>query len=161
MLMVQKEQERPAGYKMSHDLVIFLKSIGGFRNSQGSEILHFSSVGFAGRLSPCGLLGFFVALFSSFPPPPPVVCLLWKQGLAITLPLRDISSQSCRFSLRISLGVETKLFSVTSLTGELHPLAGYQEAPCNLRNVYQGRGDETLALAIHNLLNPIPHARNC
>lgn len=70
MLMVQKEQERPAGYKMSHDLVIFLKSIGGFRNSQGSEILHFSSVGFAGRLSPCGLLGFFVALFSSSPPSP-------------------------------------------------------------------------------------------
>lgn len=34
MLMLQKEQERPAGYKRSHDLVIFFKSIGGFRNSQ-------------------------------------------------------------------------------------------------------------------------------
>lgn len=164
MLMVQKEQERPAGYKRSHDLVIFLKSIGGFRNSQGPEILHFSWVGFAGRLNPCGLLGFFfVCLLCFLHPPPPtfVVCSLWKQGLASALPLSDFRSQSCRCSLRISLGVETKLFSVTSLTGELNPPTGYQEAPCNLRNVYQGRGDETLALAIHNLLNPIPHARNC
>lgn len=162
MLMVQKEQERPACYKRSHDLVIFLKSIGGFRNSQGPEILHFNWVGFAGRLSRCGLLGFFVCLVCFLHSPhPSVLCSLWKQGLASALPLSDIHSQSYQCSLRISVGVETELFSVTSLTGELHPPAGYQEAPCNLRNVYQGRGDETLALAIHNLLNSIPHVRNC
>lgn len=72
MLMVQKEQEWPAGYKRSYDLVIFLKSIGGFRNSQGPEILHFSWVGFAGRLSPCGLLGFLFVWFVFFIPPTPL-----------------------------------------------------------------------------------------
>lgn len=164
MPMLQKEQEQPASYKRSHDLVIFFKSIGGFRKSQGPEILHFSWVGFAGRLSPCGLLVFFLFVWFVFFIPLPLTFVLhslWKQGLASVLPLSDICSQSCWCSLRISVGVETELLSVMSLTGESHPPAGCQEAPCNLRNVYQGRGYEALALAIHNLLNPIPHDRNC